>query len=62
MNYSLKKYGSNFKFDFDIGYLIKSPCKDCIERDDFPECADECEILDQIHEMMTESISCSRRA
>ncbi|MDM8540341.1 hypothetical protein QUF90_04570 [Desulfococcaceae bacterium HSG9] len=61
MNYSLNKYGSDFKFDFDIGYLIKSPCKDCIQRDGFPECADECEILDKIHAMMTECISSSRR-
>lgn len=50
----------NFRFDFDIGYLAKSPCRECTERDGFPECIDACPLLDKIHEILMESISCTR--
>ena len=51
----------NYRFDFEIGYLIKSPCRKCEKREDFPECVDDCNILDKIHSILCESISCSRR-
>ncbi len=54
-----KKY-YHHRFDFEIGYFVKSPCKECDIYKDFPECADECNILDQIHEMLSETISCTR--
>ena len=50
-----------YRFDFDIGYFIKSPCRECEKRKDFPECMDGCNILDKIHSILCESISCSRR-
>ncbi len=50
----------NYRFDFDIGYLAKSPCRECSYRDEFPECIDGCHILDKIHEILIESISCTR--
>jgi hypothetical protein len=50
-----------FRFDFDIGYLVKSPCKACQDRDAFPRCIDACDILERIHTVMAESISCARR-
>jgi hypothetical protein len=49
-----------YRFDFEIGYLKKSPCKECEERDDFPKCIDTCRIIDQIHDILTESISCTK--
>ena len=51
----------NYRFDFEIGYFIKSPCRKCEKRKDFPECMDDCNILDKIHSILCESISCSRR-
>lgn len=51
----------NYRFDFEIGYLTKSPCKECEKREDFPECMDDCNMLDKIHSILCESISCSRR-
>ncbi len=49
-----------YRFDFEIGYLKKSPCKECEERDGFPKCIDTCRIIDQIHHILTESISCTK--
>ena len=43
-------------FDFDIGYLVKSPCRDCDTREDLPECIQGCEILDQIQAILAYSI------
>jgi len=50
-----------YKYDFEIGYLIKSPCKKCIYQKTLPKCSDRCEILDKIHAVLAESVSCSRR-
>jgi hypothetical protein len=48
------------RFDFEIGYLIKSPCKTCIQYDAaFPQCAEQCAILDRIHTALAPAISCS---
>jgi len=43
-------------FDFEIGYLVKSPCRDCGTREDLPECIQGCEILDQIQTVLVDSI------
>ncbi|WP_157067406.1 hypothetical protein [Desulfosarcina cetonica] len=48
------------RFDFDIGYLVKSPCRECLDRDLFPGCMDACLPLDRIHTALTNSISCSK--
>ncbi|HPA15974.1 MAG TPA: hypothetical protein PKV75_12000 [Desulfobacterales bacterium] len=48
------------KFDFEIGYLIKSPCRDCQNRGDFPKCADDCKMLDRIQTILSEGMSCTR--
>jgi hypothetical protein len=50
----------NHRFDFEIGYLVKSPCRRCDKRDAFPGCDDSCETLDQIHSMLCDSISCTK--
>jgi len=51
----------NYRFDFEIGYLIKSPCKECDKNNNFPECADACKILDEIHGILSKAVSCSKR-
>ena len=43
-------------FDFDIGYLVKSPCRDCMTRDNLPDCIQGCDILDQIQTVLADSI------
>ena len=55
----LEKNCENHNFDFDIGYLVKSPCKDCTTRPIFPDCMDDCKILDQIQTLLSESMSCA---
>ena len=59
MKYSSIDTEINFKFDFEIGYLIKSPCKACDNRHDFPRCADNCVLLDRIQQMLAGAISCT---
>lgn len=61
IKYSPRK-NVKYRFDFEIGYLSKSPCKDCMDRIDFPGCADDCHVLDKIHTVLSEVVSCSRRS
>ena len=51
-----------YRFDFEIGYLTKSPCKNCVRKKDIPECIDECNMLDKIHTVLLEAVSCSKRS
>ena len=51
----------NYRFDFEIGCLIKSPCKECRRREQFPGCIDRCRILERIHTLLAESVSCTNR-
>jgi hypothetical protein len=60
---SLKKTKmTNYKhcFDFDVGYLVKSPCKNCESRPDFPGCSEHCEIIDKIHGILCGTISSTK--
>lgn len=50
-----------YRFDFEIGYLIKSPCRECQSDSRLPGCADDCVILEKIQTILAESISCTRR-
>ena len=43
-------------FDFDIGYLVKSPCRDCMTSDNLPNCIQGCDILDKIQTVLADSI------
>ena len=43
-------------FDFDIGYLVKSPCRDCVSREELHNCVEGCETLDQIQTILADSI------
>jgi len=62
MKHNPKKSRFNHRFDFDVGYLVKSPCESCKIRKVFPRCIDGCKILGKIHAMMANSISCTRRS
>jgi hypothetical protein len=50
------------RFDFEIGYLVKSPCRKCQFRNRFPDCAAGCVIIEQIQERLARTVSCSRRS
>ena len=44
-------------FDFEIGYLIKSPCLTCENKSRLPICHTDCLILDKIQTMLARGIS-----
>lgn len=48
-------------FDFDIGYLAKSPCKGCPRREDFPHCMERCRVLEKIQVTLAKGVSCTGR-
>ena len=47
------------KFDFEVGYLVKSPCKKCPNQNELPKCSDTCVVLDHIRVILSRGISCS---
>lgn len=51
-----------YQFDFDVGHLIKSPCRECRDDINLPECAEKCVIVDRIQTLLAETISCTRRS
>ena len=51
----------NYQFDFEIGTLVKSPCLECHYRPLFPQCMQTCRLLDEIHAVLAEAVSCTRR-
>ena len=48
------------QFDFEVGTLIKSPCRPCDKRKEFPECIDACLVLDQLQKRIAKGISLTR--
>jgi len=48
------------KFDFELGHLIKSPCRECMMRKRLPKCLDECELLEKIQILLAETVSCTK--
>ena len=57
---SMKDKPFTYKFDFEIGYLVKSPCKTCSLQNTFPKCADTCNLLDEIHTVLAEAVSLTK--
>ena len=51
-----------YRFDFEVGYLIKSPCRECRSCSHLPGCTDDCVMLEKIQTVLAESISCTRRS
>ena len=45
------------RFDFDIGHLVKSPCRECRDRPRLPLCAGDCGLLDRIQTRLARGIS-----
>lgn len=52
---------NRLRFDFEIGHLVRSPCKGCTDRPAFPGCIDSCLNLDRLHEILSHGVSCARK-
>ena len=46
-------------FDFEIGYLTESPCKECSDRNQLPDCAEHCRVLEEIQMLLAKGVSCT---
>jgi len=44
-------------FDFEIGYLTKSPCIECKNRSCMPKCHRNCMIIDKVQTTLAKGIS-----
>ena len=44
-------------FDFEIGYLTKSPCTECEYQNKTPDCRENCRLLDEIRALLARGIS-----
>jgi len=49
-----------YRFDIDIGYITKSPCRECPIKSSLPECSSCCNMLTQLQKLLAGSISCSK--
>jgi len=47
----------NQKFDYEIGYLVQSPCRNCSTYSTFPDCMDRCTVLDRVQTALSDSLS-----
>jgi hypothetical protein len=47
------------KLDLNIGYLTKSPCRECAIKENLPRCSNHCRILNQLQNLLVDLISCS---
>jgi hypothetical protein len=45
------------QFDFDIGHLKKSPCKECHMHPLFPGCSEDCRTLDRLQTTLARGVS-----
>ncbi len=57
---TMKDRPFKYRFDFEIGYLVKSPCKTCNLQNTFPKCAATCHLLDEIQTILAEAVSLTR--
>ena len=55
----LKNIANNNKFDFDIGHIIKSPCRECDLKNHLPNCSKNCQKLDRLQTLLMGTVSCS---
>ena len=49
------------RFDFEIGHLVKSPCRECdFRKTSFPVCSHDCIVLHKIQSILSESVTCTK--
>jgi hypothetical protein len=44
-------------FDFELGYITRSPCLTCKDRKNSPGCYENCPLLDRIRALLARGIS-----
>ncbi len=60
-NIDLSKIIKRDKYDFEIGYITKSPCLECRQYEDmFPKCISDCKIIDLMQTILAAGISSSK--
>jgi len=59
--YPERRYTYTCQFDFDIGYLVESPCRCCDQADELPHCSQTCHRLDRIRGILADTVPCTRR-
>ena len=59
--YPQKPLSYTCKFDVEVGYLVRSPCRACAEVSRLPACSRSCAELDRVQTLLADSISCARR-
>lgn len=47
------------KLECDIGYVKKSPCRDCSSNKKLPDCAINCKLINQLQTTLIDVVSCS---
>ncbi len=47
------------KLECNVGYLSKSPCRDCRLKKKLPSCSDNCKIINELQTVLIDIISCS---
>ncbi len=56
-----RQYTYTCRFDFEIGYLVESPCRCCDHNHELPRCANTCGLLDRVRDLLTDTVPCTRR-
>ena len=56
-----RPYAYTCHFDFDIGYLVQSPCRGCDQSEDLPICSQACLLLDRIRGLLADVVPCTQR-
>lgn len=59
--YPSKPLAYRCKFDFDVGYLVCSPCRACDQIRQLPACSQTCSQLENVRHLLADVISCARR-
>jgi len=47
------------KLECDIGYVKKSPCRDCKLNHKLPDCTNKCQIINHLQTTLIDVVSCS---
>ena len=55
----MMKNANHSKFEFDVGHIAKSPCRDCYFKKDLPGCSENCEKLKRLQNQLIGCVSCS---
>ncbi len=55
----VKNSANHNKFDFDIGHITRSPCRDCDLKNHLPDCSENCQKLHRLQTLLIGCVSCS---